>query len=148
MGTQLARKLGEFTLWYVAEDEVPAAQVQLAVVWVDNYFYRNHSIPRDSFLEIIRHKDGKTKSIFRIVRCLNKGKVRRGSIGLQYDCLRALDFSVRPGDETVEVYSVHWVRGIFPYLARHPNPLIRYQFWLSSFLAVIGIFLGVIGLLG
>lgn len=142
----MVRKLGDFKLWYVTEDVVPAAQVQLAAVWVNNLFYRKHKITRDSFLEISRSKDGKTTSIFCVVRCMNKGKIPGGSLGLQYDCLRNLGLSVRPGEETVEVYSVHWLRAIFPYLARHPNPLIRYQFWLSSFLAIIGIVLGITGL--
>lgn len=144
---RMAKKLGNFKVWYIAEDEVPPGQVQLAVAWVGTLFYKDHDIERDTFIEVCRTENGKTRKIVRLARCLNRNKIKRGNIGLQYDCLRTLGLTIRPGDDTVDVYSVHWLRGIIPYLSGHPNPLIRYQFLLSSFLAVAGIGLGAIGIM-
>ena len=91
------------------------------------------------------YDEGKNKSIFVLARCLSPNIVKKGYIGLQYDNLKRLGLPTRPDSKTVKIYEVHWLRGILPYLVHHPNPLVRYQFWLSTTLAGFGILLALIG---
>ena len=133
----MIRKLGDFSVVGIGDSKLPGHQVDLGVAWVGTRFYKQHEVSRDSFVEITYRGGKKPVSIVRLLRCVPGSNIRNDAIGLQYDC--QLQLGAKDG-ELVEAYFVPRLRGMLIYLASHPSPLIRFQFWLTVILAFLGIF--------
>lgn len=141
----MVKSLGTFDVVGPRREHLPVEQVGLGVAWVGTMFYRDHDVPRNSFIEISSKTDGRRR-IFRIVRCASKAGLAKREIGLEWDDALALGLRIDKEEGQVEIHTCPWIRGVIPYLRGHPNPLIRYQFILSSLLALFGIGIGIIGL--